>query len=338
MLTSLVAVATMSSPTQIEGPQLKLVDAGMGAKLKAQLAKVIQETGVPAMAAAVVVDGKVKAIAFHGKRKAGQAPNVTGLDLWQLGSITKVFTKELIRKAVNEKRIAWETTLARALPTYAGTMHDKVKGLTVKQVADHTSGFANTHEGKPELFPPNLTLMQTRQKHVQLAMGLEPPAAPGKYAYSNFGYCLLGALSEKIYGLPYESVLKLKILMPAGITKVFFGEPALVDAKQPWPHTVKDGKVAPVSNCKNALDYNVYAPAGHLSVSVLDAPKLMLGYMNGGGPSRGHDGSNGRNLARISMDTPAKYGYLIMTNCGGEPGKAAVTAVQDWIKAHLPKP
>jgi len=337
MLSPIVALTVMSTPTQLN-PQLKIVDAGLGTKLKAQLAKVIQETGVPAMAAAVVVDGQVKAIAFHGKRRAGKAASVAGNDLWQLGSITKVFTKEVIRKAVNEKRIAWETTLARAFPNYVGTMHDKVKSLTIKQVADHTSGFANTHEGKPELFPPNMTLMQTRQKHVELAMGIEPPAAPGPYAYSNFGYCLLGALSEKIYGLPYESVLKLKILMPAGITNVFFGEPGLISPNQPWPHTFKDGKATPVSSCKNSLDYNVYAPAGHLSVSAVDAPKLLLGYMNGGGPSRGHDGSNGRNYARISMDTPKKYGYLIMTNCGGGGGKAALTAVQDWIAINIPKP
>ncbi|HRK20310.1 MAG TPA: hypothetical protein PLX06_00775, partial [Fimbriimonadaceae bacterium] len=77
MLSPIVALTVMSTPTQLN-PQLKIVDAGLGTKLKAQLAKVIQETGVPAMAAAVVVDGQVKAIAFHGKRRAGKAASVAG--------------------------------------------------------------------------------------------------------------------------------------------------------------------------------------------------------------------------------------------------------------------
>lgn len=329
MLTHLCAAIGFAAPVQ-----LQIVQGGLSTELASKLAQVRQQTGVPAMACVVVQGGQVKASAFSGVRKKGQTAKVTQNDLWQLGSVTKVFTKELIRYAVNRRQARWEQTLAQALPTYAPTMHAQVKPLTLKQVADHTAGLANSYEGNAALFPAKPTLSQTRQEHVKLSLAFAPTGS----TYSNFGYVVLGVLAEKLFNMSYENALKSKLLMPWGVTNVFFGEPALVSPTQPWPHTSQAGVVSPVASCKNSLPYNTYAPAGHLSVSLAEAPKLLNGYMSAGGPGITFNGSNGRNYARIRLSTSKNYAYLIMTNCGGDSAIAAVDAVQAWIGGNIPSP
>jgi CubicO group peptidase (beta-lactamase class C family) len=55
--------------------------------------------------------------------------------------------------------------------------------------------------------------------------------APGTvYAYSNFGYCLLGRIIEAITGMPYYQYIETNVLHPAGIWDMVLGKPLLTDA------------------------------------------------------------------------------------------------------------
>jgi N-acyl-D-amino-acid deacylase len=47
---------------------------------------------------------------------------------------------------------------------------------------------------------------------------------PGKeYAYSNYGYCLLGRIMEKITGRAYDEYVKAEVLEPLGVTEMCIG-------------------------------------------------------------------------------------------------------------------
>jgi N-acyl-D-amino-acid deacylase len=71
-------------------------------------------------------------------------------------------------------------------------------------------------------------------------VGIDPPAGPDtvikamfsqkldfepgeRYAYSNFGYCLLGRVIEKLSGQPYDVYVKEKVLAPVGVTTMRIG-------------------------------------------------------------------------------------------------------------------
>ena len=51
------------------------------------------------------------------------------------------------------------------------------------------------------------------------------------YAYSNFGYCILGRVIEKITGLQYEEAVRQVLLDPAGVSRdeMYIGSTQLVD-------------------------------------------------------------------------------------------------------------
>ena len=60
---------------------------------------------------------------------------------------------------------------------------------------------------------------------------------PGsQYAYSNFGYCVLGRVIEKISGQPYETYMQTEILQPAGIETMRLGRSLLADRVQDEVH------------------------------------------------------------------------------------------------------
>ena len=50
------------------------------------------------------------------------------------------------------------------------------------------------------------------------------------FAYSNFGYCLLGRIIETVTGTPYEQYIKDNVLAAAGIWDMRLGKPLLADA------------------------------------------------------------------------------------------------------------
>jgi CubicO group peptidase (beta-lactamase class C family) len=60
----------------------------------------------------------------------------------------------------------------------------------------------------------------------------DPDYPPGKFfAYSNFGYCVLGRIVEKISGESYSSWVKNNVLKPCGITQMTIAKNDFADKK-----------------------------------------------------------------------------------------------------------
>src|SRR6266849_3624218 len=71
---------------------------------------------LPALAAAVVKDGKIVAVGAVGTRKAGATAPVTVHDRFHLGSDTKAMTALLAAMFVEEGKLRWDTTVAAVFP------------------------------------------------------------------------------------------------------------------------------------------------------------------------------------------------------------------------------
>lgn len=89
-----------------------------------------------------------------------------------------------------------------------------LKQITVDHLLTHTTG-AWTNDGRDPMF------MYVEDDHASLIektlFDAELTQPPGKaYAYSNFGYCLLGRVVEQVTGESYDAFVKRAILGPAG--------------------------------------------------------------------------------------------------------------------------
>jgi len=101
-------------------------------------------------------------------------------------------------------------TIGRYLTT---GLRPEWRPLTIEQLLNHTAGMQNDlkREGRPEEEVSAETMIAWAARDTM-------SFAPGtRFAYSNVGYLLLGALVENLYGKPYGAALRDEITGPLGL-------------------------------------------------------------------------------------------------------------------------
>ncbi len=137
-----------------------------------------------------------------GKRRADPT------DVFEIGSITKVFTAVLLLQFHEEGILSLDDKLSQWLPAVAASIPNG-EAMTLRQLASHTAGL-NDYER--DLYP--MPALLTDQ--ALLERGFEPaeivdwvarnrpplfePGMPGAWQYSNTGYVLLGMVLEAASG------------------------------------------------------------------------------------------------------------------------------------------
>src|SRR5262245_5099208 len=100
-------------------------------KLDEMLTPYLSRYELPAVAAAVVQDGKIVAAGAAGTRRAGADLPVTLHDRFHLGSDTKAMTALLAGMLVEAGQLRWEATIAELLPEAAEKMDAGLRRVTV---------------------------------------------------------------------------------------------------------------------------------------------------------------------------------------------------------------
>jgi len=134
---------------------------------------------------------------------------------FELGSITKQFTALLVLQFVNEGKIRLDRHLSDYLPYYR---QDTGARVSIHHLLSHTSGIPNFIAA-----PGFLEGTASRRRYGVQEFALEHCSGdlqfePGtKFAYSNSGYFLLGAILEEVSGKTYEQLLEQRIFGPLGM-------------------------------------------------------------------------------------------------------------------------
>lgn len=255
------------------------------------LLPILEKHKIPALAAAVIQGDKVVGLGAVGVRQAGGQDKVTVQDLFHLGSCTKAMTATLCAKLIEEGKLSWDLTMAKAFPDLAkeGKIHQDYQGVTLHQLLTHRGGAPqDVPDGlwnKVWLFSGSAT--DARAFLMEGIVAAAPAAKPGtQFIYSNAGYTIAGQMAERIMKKPWEDLMSEGIFKPLGMTSAGFGPPGsreIVD--QPRGH--KDpGK--PVSPGQLGADNPAaIGPAGTVHCSVGDWAKFVAMHL------RGDQGRNG---------------------------------------------
>lgn len=134
---------------------------------------------------------------------------------FEIGSMTKQFTAMLILQLVNDGKIRLDGTLSQYLPYYRP---DTGKRVTIGELLSHTSGIPNFTDIPDLLNGPASRVRYAVQEFAQKYCSGDLQFEPGtKFAYSNSGYFLLGAILEEVSGESYEKLLQDRIFTPLGM-------------------------------------------------------------------------------------------------------------------------
>lgn len=194
--------------------------------------------GIPGGAVAVVKDGRLVFSRGYGYADLESATATPADALFRLASISKPITAVAALTLQEQGMLDLDAPAFGFRPDLTeppGTTRDpRIDGITVRQLLWHVGGWDRGLSGDPMFNPVGIAQ----------ALGIPAPAgceavlrymlgrrldfAPGaKFVYSNFGYCVLGRVVEKVAGVPYDDYVKAAVLAPLGVTRMRIGSSIL---------------------------------------------------------------------------------------------------------------
>ena len=178
-----------------------------------RLNELATEANVPGAALGIWSDGQ-EILAAHGVLNAATQVPVTTDSVFQVGSITKVWTATMIMQLVDEGLLSLDTTVSEVLPGARLGTADVGGQVTVLHLLTHTSGidgdiFTDTGRGDDCV-----------ERYVGLLAEVPSVFAPGAtYSYCNSGYVLLGRIIEVIDGQSWDESLRARLTGPLAATQ-----------------------------------------------------------------------------------------------------------------------
>ena len=184
-----------------------------------ELADVVQNAmqrwDVPGMAVGVLKDGETQVFPF-GLASTETDTAVREDTIFQIGSISKVFTATVIMQLVDEGKVDLDTPIRTYLPELRLGDMQALAQITLRMLLAHVGGF----------FGDNFT----DTGHGDDALGvfvagfgglaqITPPGA--HFSYCNTGFAIAGAIVERLRGQSFETVMRERIFAPLKMERAF---------------------------------------------------------------------------------------------------------------------
>lgn len=155
----------------------------------------------------------------YGKTALKDGTEVDEKSVFEIGSISKVFTTILLADQVLQGNMALDDPIARYLPEDVKVPQRNGKRITLKDLATHTSGLPRMPTNFRPVDANNPFLGYEKEQIYEFLTSYELPRDIGvQYEYSNFGMGLLGHLLELQSGKPYETLVSERISSVNGMT------------------------------------------------------------------------------------------------------------------------
>lgn len=196
-----------------------------------------REHEVPGLAIAVGRKGKIVYSAGMGYTEPAGTPKrkpVQPQTRFRIASLSKPITAAAILILAQRGKLALEDKVLDrvSLKPLGGKMIDpRWKEITLRHLLNHTAGFDRTKSFDPMFRSiafakeAEVPAPASAETVIRVMLGRPLDFDPGtRYAYSNFGYCLLGRVIETASGQTYEEFVKRELLQPAGITSMAIGK------------------------------------------------------------------------------------------------------------------
>jgi N-acyl-D-amino-acid deacylase len=211
------------------------LDGGLAA-FDEQLRAFVDRHSIPGLAVAVTDHGRLVHARGYGYADLAAGEPVQPTSLFRIASLSKPITAVAILQLVEQGKLKLDDKVFDVLDrnraiTDAGDKFDpRQRDITIRHLLEHRGGWDRD------------VSFDGMFRSVQFAKLLDVPAPAGaedvirammrtkldfdpgeRYAYSNYGYNLLGRVIEKLTGQPYDVTIKERVLAPIGVTAMRIG-------------------------------------------------------------------------------------------------------------------
>jgi serine-type D-Ala-D-Ala carboxypeptidase/endopeptidase len=306
-----------------------------------------------------VIEPKGRRVVAYGNLANGDPRTLDGDTIFEIGSISKIFTSLLLADMVSRNEVTLDDSAAKYLPENVKVPERSGKSITLLDLSTHTSGL-------PRL-PSNLKPKDLHNPYADYAVdnlyhflsGYTLPRDPGsEFEYSNLGGGLLGHLLSYRAGTDYESLIGTRITQPlnmldTGITlsssmqqRMATGHNAMLAPVANWDLPTLAGAGALRSSGNDMLTF-LEAFLGYQESPLAPAMKAMLEvrravgqstiglgwiiYSTDGREITWHNGGTGGFRSFVGFDSKERIGVVVLSNASTPPGV-------DDIGLHLLNP
>jgi CubicO group peptidase (beta-lactamase class C family) len=339
-------------------PPERLSEGEFPAAVRNHIGRLAQE-GRFSGAVSVTKNGKpVVSGAWGLADAAAKIPNRTDTK-FNLGSMNKMFTAVAIAQLAQAGKLSFDDPVGKHLKDYPN--RDVAEKVTIHHLLTHTGG---TGDIFGPAFDRNIEKLRDLKDYVALYGQRAPQFAPGaRWAYSNYGFILLGRIIEEASGMSYYDYVREKIFLPAGMkdTDSFWktekvanlatgymrpggGEPASNYPTLPVRGTSAGGGYSTVEDLQRfaaALTGNRLLDAKHTALVTTSKRETGRGGGYGYGFVTGGEGvwrwfGHGGGAPGINSDLRIfpEAGYAVAVQSNQDPPAAQL--VSDWISQRLP--
>jgi CubicO group peptidase (beta-lactamase class C family) len=287
--------------------------------LQERLDTLRERHGVPGASLAVHDGGRTNAVA-SGTLNLATGVESTVDSLFQIGSVTKVWTATLVMQLVDEGLVELDAPVRRYLPDFQVDDPEVSAAVTIRHLLTHTSGidgdhFADTGRGDDAL-----------ERYVESCAGLRQVHPLGATtSYCNTGFSVLGRVIEVVADAVWDTVLRKGLVEPLGLAHTATLPEDVLRHRAAIGHIQPPGRemsTAPAWGLPRSS-----GPAGAICASAADVVAFARLHLEGGRSASGAEVVTAEAVASMQIcrvEVPSG-------GVGSSPsGRGLAWAISDW--------
>jgi serine-type D-Ala-D-Ala carboxypeptidase/endopeptidase len=275
--------------------------------------------------------------------------------IYEIGSISKVFTGLLLAQSVIEKKVRLDSTLKELLGPDQTFADPRVGAITLLQLVTHTSGLPRLAGNHADHATPGDPYAKYDRAALAECLASTKLDGDGPFleSYSNLGFGLLGEILSRVHEKTWEELVREKITAPLGMrdtvvtldaeqTARFIQPYAGKEKKLPWTFTAMAGAGALRSTTADMILFGraLLQPEGtplkDAAVAMLTKPQvsdggcglaIRIGKLDGQRVWE-HDGGTGGFRSSLQVFPDAGVVRVVLVNDAAMPSGKVLAAAR----------
>lgn len=273
-------------------------------------------------------DANGRRFVSHGHRNGASSDPIELDTLFEIGSITKLFTALLLADMTQRGEVDLHEPVAHLLPNGTRVPSRNGRQITLCDLVAHRSGLPLRPGNLQPIAPDDPYAHYTANQLHEFLETYELPLTPGEvFTYSNVGAGLLGhALTRRAASPDYETLLRERILAPLGMRDTVIGLPPRLAHRLASPHNSSLDAIS-------LWNFDVLAGAGALRSTAAD----MLAFLEALADARSPIGDMvspviaPREQGGMGLGAPHPDGGMAIAHAGGTGGsRSSIRYIPEW--------
>ncbi|HEU4520708.1 MAG TPA: serine hydrolase domain-containing protein [Thermoanaerobaculia bacterium] len=224
----------------------------------ATMRALVEKDRIPGAAIAVTKGDRIVWHDTFGVTDLAAPVGVRAETRFRVGSVTKMLTAAALLRLADQHRLRLDDPVRTTLPDFP---HGEI---TLRQLAGHLGGIRH-YSGSEFLNHEHFLNARSSLRRFANDPLLSSPGA--KYAYSTYGYNVLGAVIEEVTGKDFENAMRELVTGPLKMTETTFADDAVTTTL--YDNSKEGPVVAP------AVDLSDRLPAGAAVTTARDLARFL---------------------------------------------------------------